>query len=205
MISKLKGLIDEYGDAHVVIDVNGVGYILQCSGRTLSALPQVGEAATVFVETMMSQEQIRLYGFSSALEREWFRLLMTVQGVGAKVALAILSSASVPELSSAIAMQDKALVARAPGVGPKVAGRIVSELRDKAPGYVEGDAAAFAQVSGAVAAGAPSAARDAVSALVNLGYAQAQAGGAVATAVKEAGEDAGTETLIRLALKALSR
>ena len=205
MISKLKGLIDEYGDHHVVIDVNGVGYILSCSGRTLSALPQVGEAATIFVETTVIQEQIRLYGFASALEREWFRLLMTVQGVGAKVALSILSSASVSDLSSAIAMQDKAMVARAPGVGPKVAGRIVSELRDKAPGFIEGDVAAFAQVSGAVAAGAPSASRDAVSALVNLGYGQAQAGAAVATAFKEAGAEAGTETLIRLALKALSR
>ena len=205
MIAKLKGLIDEYGDHHVVIDVNGVGYILSCSGRTLSALPQVGEAATIFVETTVIQEQIRLYGFASALEREWFRLLMTVQGVGAKVALSILSSASVSDLSSAIAMQDKAMVARAPGVGPKVAGRIVSELRDKAPGFIEGDVAAFAQVSGAVAVGAPSATRDAVSALVNLGYGQAQAGAAVATAYREGGEDASTETLIRLALKALSR
>ena len=205
MISKLKGLVDEYGDHHVVIDVGGVGYILSCSGRTLSALPQVGEATTIFVETRTSQEQIRLFGFATALEREWFRLLMTVQGVGAKVALAILSSSSVSDLSSAIAMQDKALVARAPGVGPKVAGRIVSELRDKAPGFVEGDAGAFAQVSGAVSAGAPSATRDAVSALTNLGYGQAQAGAAVATAYREAGEDAGTETLIRLALKALSR
>ncbi|MCC0015442.1 MAG: Holliday junction branch migration protein RuvA [Rhodobiaceae bacterium] len=205
MISKLKGLIDEYGDHHVVIDVNGVGYILSCSGRTLSALPQVGEAATIFVETTVIQEQIRLYGFASALERQWFRLLMTVQGVGAKVALSILSSASVSDLSSAIAMQDKAMVARAPGVGPKVAGRIVSELRDKAPGFIEGDVAAFAQVSGAVAVGAPSATRDAVSALVNLGYGQAQAGAAVATAYREGGEDASTETLIRLALKALSR
>ncbi|MCC0040992.1 MAG: Holliday junction branch migration protein RuvA [Rhodobiaceae bacterium] len=205
MISKLKGLIDEYGDHHVVIDVNGVGYILSCSGRTLSALPQVGEAATIFVETTVIQEQIRLYGFASALERQWFRLLMTVQGVGAKVALSILSSASVSDLSSAIAMQDKAMVARAPGVGPKVAGRIVSELRDKAPGFIEGDVAAFAQVSGAVAVGAPSATRDALSALVNLGYGQAQAGAAVATAYREGGEDASTETLIRLALKALSR
>ena len=205
MIAKLKGLIDEYGDHHVVIDVNGVGYILSCSGRTLSALPQVGEAATIFVETTVIQEQIRLYGFASALERQWFRLLMTVQGVGAKVALSILSSASVSDLSSAIAMQDKAMVARAPGVGPKVAGRIVSELRDKAPGFIEGDVAAFAQVSGAVAVGAPSATRDAVSALVNLGYGQAQAGAAVATAYREGGEDASTETLIRLALKALSR
>ena len=205
MISKLKGLIDDYGDDHVVVDVNGVCYVLHCSGRTLSALPGTGEAATVFVETTMREDMIRLYGFASALEREWFRLLLTVQGVGAKVALAILSSASVGDLSSAIAMQDKALVARAPGVGPKVAGRIVSELRDKAPGFIEGDAGAFAVVSGAVSAGAPSAARDAVSALTNLGYGQAQAGAAVATAVAEAGDDAGTETLIRVALKALAK
>lgn len=205
MISKLKGLVDEYGDDHVIIDVNGVGYILFCSGRTLSALPQAGEAATIFVETTMREDLIRLYGFASVLEREWFRLLMTVQGVGAKVALAILSSSSVSDLSSAIAMQDKAMVARAPGVGPKVAGRIVTELRDKAPAFMDGDGGAFAQVSGAVTAGGPSATRDAVSALINLGYGQAQAGGAVATAFKEAGEDAGTETLIRLALKALSR
>ncbi len=205
MIGKLKGLVDDYGDDHVVVDVNGVCYVLYCSGRTLSALPGTGEAATVFVETTMREDMIRLYGFATALEREWFRLLLTVQGVGAKVALAILSTASVGDLSSAIAMQDKALVARAPGVGPKVAGRIVSELRDKAPGFIEGDAGAFAAVSGAVSAGAPSAARDAVSALTNLGYGQAQAGAAVATAVSEAGDDAGAETLIRVALKALAK
>lgn len=204
MIGKLKGIVDSYGDDWVIVDVGGVGYLVTCSTRTLAALAKPGEAAEVYVETVMREDAIRLYGFSSGVEKDWFRLLQSVQGVGARVALAILGTLSVADLSNAVAMQDKAMVARAPGVGPKVAGRIVSELRDKAPA-VGGDVA-FAQVSGdlsEVKVATPT--RDAVSALVNLGYGQSQAGAAVAAALKEAGEDATAETLIRLGLKELSR
>mgnify|MGYP000103172331 CR=1 FL=1 len=204
MIGKLKGIVDSYGDDWVIVDVGGVGYLVTCSTRTLAALAKPGEAAEVYVETVMREDAIRLYGFSSGVEKDWFRLLQSVQGVGARVALAILGTLSVADLNNAVAMQDKAMVARAPGVGPKVAGRIVSELRDKAPA-VGGDVA-FAKVSGElseVKVATPT--RDAVSALVNLGYGQSQAGAAVAAALKEAGEDATAETLIRLGLKELSR
>lgn len=204
MIAKLKGLIDSAGADWAVIDVGGVGYHLTCSARTLAALPRPGEPATIFVETFISDEHIRLYGFSSEAEREWFRLLRTVQGVGSRVALAVLGTLSAGELGTAIAMQDKAMVARAPGVGPKVAARIVSELRDRAPALSADPA--LAMLSGELAAGgAPSPARDAVSALVNLGYGQAQAGAAVAAAANAAGQAATTETLIRLGLKELAR
>jgi holliday junction DNA helicase RuvA len=204
MISKLKGLIDSYGEDWVIVDVGGVGYHVSCSTRTLSALPRPGEAATVFVETFISDEHIRLYGFASEAERDWFRLLRTVQGVGSRVALGVLGTLSPAELGNAVAMQDKAMVARAPGVGPKVAGRIVSELRDRAPAVAADPA--FARLSGEIAeGGAPSPARDAVSALVNLGYPQAQAGAAVAAASNQAGEGATTEILIRLGLKELAR
>lgn len=204
MIGKLKGIIDSYGSDWVILDVGGVGYHVTCSARTLTALPQAGEAAALYIETFIREEHIRLYGFSSEAEREWFRLLLTVQGVGSRVALAILGTLGPAELANAIAMQDKAMVARSPGVGPKVAGRIVSELRDKTPA-IAGDPA-FARLSGELAdAAASSAARDAVSALVNLGYGQAQAGSAVAAAVNQAGGEAKTETLIRLGLKELSR
>lgn len=205
MIAKLKGLVDSMGLDWVVIDVNGVGYHVVCSTRTLQALPAVGEAATVFVETFIREDHIRLYGFGSEAEREWFRLLQTVQGVGSRVALAVLGTLSLNELQTAVSMQDKAMVARAPGVGAKVAGRIVAELKDKAPGIALGDPS-LAKLSGEMGeARAPSAGRDAVSALVNLGYGQSQAGTAVATALAEAGEEATTERLIRLALKELSR
>jgi Holliday junction DNA helicase RuvA len=205
MIALLNGIVAVYGEETLVLDVQGVGYELHCSSRTLTALPSVGEAATVHVETVVREDMIRLYGFQSENEKSWFRLLTTVQGVGAKVGLAILSTLAPGDLASAIAMQDKAMVARAPGVGPKVAARIVSELRDKAPAMTGGEGAGFAAVSGALAAGAPSASADAVSALVNLGYAQAQAGAAVAAALRGAGEEANAETLIRLGLKELAR
>jgi len=205
VIGKLKGLMDEYGEDFVVVDVGGVGYHVVCSARTLSSLPPKGEAATLFVETFVREDMIRLYGFSTAAEREWFRLLTTVQGVGAKVALAILSTLKVSELANAIAMQDKGQVARTNGVGPKLAQRIVTELKDKAPGFADVDPLA-AKLSGEVAEKrAPSAAADAISALVNLGYPQAQASSAVAAAMRGAGEGAGTETLIRLGLKELAR
>jgi Holliday junction DNA helicase RuvA len=205
VIALLKGIVAAYGDDTLVLDVQGVGYELHCSSRTLTTLPSVGEPATIHVETVVREDMIRLYGFQSPLEKSWFGLLTTVQGVGAKVGLAILSTLSPGDLATAIAMQDKAMVARAPGVGPKVAARIVSELRDKAPAMTGGEGAGFAAVSGALSAGAPSASADAVSALVNLGYPQAQAGAAVASALREAGDDASPETLIRLGLKELAR
>lgn len=204
MIGKLKGIIDSYGDDWVIVDVQGVGYLVHASTTTLQSLPQVGEAATVSIETHVRETEIKLFGFSSASEREWFRLLMTVQGVGAKVALAILGTLRASELSSAVALQDKAMVSRAPGVGPKVAQRIVTELKDKAPALTGAVSAELSLQSdlGEGVASAPVA--DAVSALVNLGYAQAQASGAVARIVARDGEDADAQTLIRLGLKELS-
>src|SRR5882762_8673505 len=132
MIGKLKGLIDGYGEDFVIVDVGGVGYVVHCSGRTLQALPAPGEPAALSIETYVREDQIKLFGFLSDAEREWFRLLQTVQGVGAKVALAVLGTLKPADLASAIAMRDRAMVARAPGVGPKVAERIVTELKDKA-------------------------------------------------------------------------
>ena len=206
MIAKLKGLVDSVGLDWAVIDVHGVGYQVMCSSRTIQGLPAVGEAAVVFVETFIREDQLRLYGFASETEREWFRLLQTVQGVGSRVALAVLGTLSVQELATAISMQDKAMVSRAPGVGAKVAARLCAELKDKAPGIALGDAT-MARLSAEMGAGAsaPSAGRDAVSALVNLGYGQSQAGAAVAASLAEAGEGATTERLIRLALKELAR
>jgi holliday junction DNA helicase RuvA len=203
MISKLKGRIDAYGPDWVVIDVNGVGYHCSCSTKTLSHLPGVGEFAEILTEMLVSQDMIRLVGFATPGERDWFKLLQTVQGVGTKVALAVLSTLSTHELTNAIALQDKAMVSRAPGVGPKVAQRIVSELKDKAPAFAPADPA-LAKLQAELSAPKPTAARDAVSALVNLGYGQTQAGAAVSAAMRKAGEDAATEQLIRLALKELA-
>ncbi len=207
MIAKLKGIIDSKSENSLVIDVGGVGYLVECSARTLSALPSPGEAAEVFTRMLVSENAIRLVGFATAAERDWYVLLSDVQGVGPKVALALLSALSSAELTSAIAMSDAAMLARAQGVGPKLAKRICLELKDRVPAFAGtvSEAAATAQVSGALEADAPSAAADAVSALVNLGYGQAQAGAAVATALKEAGETADTTRLIRLALKALAQ
>lgn len=204
MIGRLKGIIDEYGEDFVIIDVAGVGYHVTCSSRTLSGLPSKGEPATIYTEMLVSENAIRLAGFSTIHERDWFRLLDNVQGVGTKVALAILSTLSPSDLSSAIAMGDKAMVARAPGVGPRLAQRIVSELRDKAP-HVAGTDPALAHLQVQLDAPRPTAASDAVSALVNLGYVHTQAGAAVAAAMRRGGEEAGAETLIRLALKELAR
>ncbi|MEX6507109.1 Holliday junction branch migration protein RuvA [Jiella sp. M17.18] len=206
MIGKLKGTIDEIGEDHAVVDVHGVGYVAFCGARTLAALPGVGEAAILFIETVVREDAIRLYGFPSAAERDWFRLLQTVQGVGAKVALAVVGTLSPGDLANAVALQDKAMVARAPGVGPRVAARIVAELKDKVPAFsgagAEESFGLKRDIGGGTAA-APVA--DAVSALVNLGYSRDQAANAVAAAVKEAGEGAESAKLIRLGLKALSR
>lgn len=204
MIGKLTGILDSVGDDYVIIDVNGVGYVAHCSSRTLGTLPQVGDALSLSIETYVREDVIRLYGFRDELERDWFRLLQSVQGVGAKVALAIQSTLSPSDLASAIALQDKGMVARAPGVGPKVAQRIVSELKDKAPAY-SGAAAAEIGLQQDVGSGhASSAVMDAVSALTNLGYSSQQASGAVSKVLKDAGEDADSAKLIRLGLKELA-
>src|SRR5882724_7655832 len=205
MIGKLKGIIDSYGEDHIIVDVNGVGYVVHCSARTLQALPAQGDPVTLSIETHVREDQIRLFGFTSDIEREWFKLLQTVQGVGTKVALAILSTLKPAELATAISMRDKAMVARSPGVGPKVAERIVTELKDKAPKYAELDPAVI-RLSGAVEdRRAPQPVADAVSALINLGYGQPQAAAAIAAAAREAGDGADTARLIRLGLKELSR
>lgn len=204
MIGKLKGLIDSYGEDFVILDVNGVGYVVNCSARTLQKLPRPGEASALAIETQVREDSIRLFGFESESERDWFRLLQSVQGVGAKVALAILSILAPGELATAIAAQDKAMVARAPGVGPKLAARIVAELKDKAPAFGAVDPL-VAKLSGAADAdAAPSAVRDAISALVNLGYGRPQAAAAVAAGVRKLGEGADTGALIRQGLKELA-
>jgi Holliday junction DNA helicase RuvA len=205
MIGKLKGLIDSYGEDYVILDVSGVGYQVHCSARTLQALPSPGEAAVLSIETYVREDQIKLFGFRSDAEREWFRLLQTVQGVGAKVALAVLGTLTTADLATAIALRDKAAVARTPGVGAKVAERIVSELKDKAPAFANVDPA-LVQLSGALdEKRAPQPVSDAISALVNLGYGQPQAAAAVAAAARSAGDSAETAQLIRLGLKELSK
>ncbi|MCW5717852.1 MAG: Holliday junction branch migration protein RuvA [Bauldia sp.] len=205
MIGKLRGVVDSYGDDFVILDVGGVGYQVHCSSRTLQALPRPGEAASVQVETYVREDMIRLYGFAGDTEREWFRLLMTVQGIGAKVALGILGTLAPADLATAIALSDKASLSRAPGVGKRVAERIVAELRDKAPAYSSADPAVVNLQADLAEKRAPQPVADAVSALVNLGYAQLQASAAVAAAGRTAGDGAATQVLIRLALKELAR
>ncbi|NQU60983.1 MAG: Holliday junction branch migration protein RuvA [Rhodospirillales bacterium] len=205
MIAKLKGLIDSVGDGWTVIDVGGVGYLVFASGRTLGRLG-AGDVAEVLVETHVREDHIHLYGFIDATERDWFQLLTTVQGVGAKVALALLSVLSPDDLLQAIAAADKAAITQAPGVGPKLATRILSELKDKVgdfalaggPGGMQ--AADFGIGQGGV--GGPI--RDAASALVNLGYQRSQALGAVSRAAARLGDDAGIEALIRAGLGELA-
>ena len=205
MIGKLRGVIDSYGEDAVVLDVHGVGYLVHCSARTLQSLPGPGEAATISIETWVREDQIRLYGFATDLEREWFRILTSVQGVGAKVALAVLGTLKVADLANAIALGDKAEIARTPGVGPKLAQRLVTELKDKAPAFASVDPAVV-RLSGEIAERrAPQPVSEAVSALVNLGYGELQASAAVAAAMRAAGEKATTESLIRLGLKELAR
>jgi holliday junction DNA helicase RuvA len=205
MIGKLKGVIDAYGEDFVIVDVGGVGYEVHCSARTLQALPAPGEPAVLAIETYVREDQIRLFGFLSDVEREWFRLLQTVQGVGARVALSVLGTLKVADLATAVATRDKAMVARAPGVGPKVAERIVTELKDRAPAYAAIDPAVI-RLSGAVEEKrAPQPVSDAVSALINLGYGQPQAAAAIAAAMKDAGEGADAARLIRLGLRELSK
>jgi holliday junction DNA helicase RuvA len=205
MIGRLRGIIESCGEDFLILDVNGVGYMVHCSPRTLQELPRTAEGASLAIETYVREDQIKLFGFVTETEREWFRLLQTVQGVGAKVALAVLGTLKPAELASAIAMRDKAMIARTPGVGPKVAERIVTELKDRAPAYADLDPNVV-RLSGAIEEKrAPQPLTDAVSALVNLGYGQPQAASAIAAAARNAGKEADAALLIRLGLKELAK
>ncbi|KQR87468.1 Holliday junction branch migration protein RuvA [Sphingomonas sp. Leaf343] len=195
MIAHLKGRLESTGIDHAVIDVGGIGYLVGASSRTLAAIGPVGEAATVFTEMLVSEDSIRLVGFASASERDWFRLLTGVQGVGSRVALAILSTLEPVDLARAVGAQDKAMVARANGVGPKLAERIVRELKDRVGAFPAGTGAAPGMVAPAGAAA------DAVSALLNLGFRPAEASTAVAAADEELGAGASLDALVRLALR----
>jgi Holliday junction DNA helicase RuvA len=204
MIGKLKGIVDSYGEDYLILDVHGVGYVVQCSSRTLQALPRPGEAAVLSIETHVREDAIRLYGFLSDDERDWFRLLQTVQGVGAKVALAILGLGKMDALAGAIALQDKVAISRAPGVGPRLAARITSELKDKIPASDGGNLAAGGLAGGELGPGTPPAVQDAISALVNLGYGRPQAAVAVAAAQRALGDGSEAQALIRRGLKELA-
>ncbi|MBV8824284.1 MAG: Holliday junction branch migration protein RuvA [Bradyrhizobiaceae bacterium] len=205
MIGKLKGVIDSYGEDSLIVDVGGVGYVVHCSARTLQVLPATGEPVVLSIETHVREDQIRLFGFLSDVEREWFRLLQTVQGVGTKVALSVLGTLKPADLANAVAMRDKAAIARSPGVGPKVAERIVTELKDKAPAYTSVDPAIVRLTGEVEEKRAPQPVLDAISALVNLGYGQPQAAAAIAAANRVAGEGANAAELIRRGLKELAR
>jgi len=200
MIASLSGRLASAEEDSAVIDVGGVGYLVVCSGRTLRAMPPVGEAVSLVVETHVREDHIHLYGFQAASERAWFRLLQTVQGVGARLALAVLSLLAPDELATAIAAQDTASLRRVAGVGPKAAQRIVAELKDKAHA-VSPDIAVVAEAAGTAAEGSTG---EAVSALVNLGYGRSEAFAAVAGAARDLGEGADVGGLIRHGLKALS-
>jgi Holliday junction DNA helicase RuvA len=194
VIAKLRGLLDGFGADFAVIDVAGVGYLVSASTRTLSQLGAIGDEVVLHTEMLVSQDAIRLVGFSTAAERDWFRLLIGVQGVGARVALAILSALAVDELHQAVASGDSRMISRAQGVGPKLAQRIVNELKDKAGGVALGPGAAAPIPAG-------SHAQDAVSALLNLGFRPAEASAAVGKAEAELGPEATLDQLVRAALK----
>lgn len=201
MIAKLRGLLDSFSADHAVIDVQGVGYLVFASSRTLSNLGAIGDEVVLHTEMLVSEDSMRLIGFTSAAERDWFRLLTSVQGVGSRVALGILSALSGDELHSAIAAGDNRMISRAQGVGPKLAQRIVNELKDKAGGVI-------LSATGAVPAGVPQAgslASDAASALLNLGFRPAEAMAAVAAAESELGSTATLDALVRSALKKSAR
>jgi len=204
VIGKLTGRLDEVGPSTLILDVNGVGYEVTCAARTLAALPAVGETVTLAIDTHVREDAIRMYGFATEHERAWFRALQTVQGVGAKVALAVLGTLDAADLANAVALQDKNQVARAPGVGPKVASRIVAELKDKMPSLAPAIRSGAGLAPVAIVPEGTSA-RDAVSALTNLGYGHAQAAAAVSLAVGKAGREARTEDLIRLGLRELAQ
>ena len=204
MIGKLKGVVDSVDEEALILDVNGVGYLVSASARTLRALPAAGEPAELLIETHVREDAIKLYGFLTTSERDWFRLLQSVQGVGAKIALGILGALSAEALSAAVARQDKAMMARAPGVGPKLAARLVLELKDKAPALAAADFA-HAEAGFERAPKLAKAAEDAVLALVGLGYAQPQAAAAVARISAQLGPQAETAALVRAGLKELAQ
>lgn len=199
MIANLRGVLTSFAADHAVIDVNGVGYLVFASTRTIASLGAVGDEVLVHTQMLVSEDDIRLIGFAAAEERDWFRLLTSVQGVGARVALAILSALSGDELHRAVASGDQAMVARSQGVGPKLAQRIVNELRDKVGSIVLGPGAS------ATAPAPGSAAADAVSALLNLGFRPAEASSAVGKAEAELGPGATLDALVRIALKKAAR
>ena len=201
MIARLRGRLDSRGADYLVIDVGGVGYLVHCSTRTLGALPGTGEALDLHVETQVRAESITLYGFADTGERSWFRVLQQVQGVGARVALGVLSVLTPEELARAVVSQDKAALTRANGVGPRLAGRILSELKDRLAGELAGAALPAQALAGGVVDGAVG---GAVSALVNLGYGRSEALAAVARAAAAQGEGAGVEALIRAGLQELA-
>ncbi len=203
MIAKLTGRLDEAGRDHAVIDVGGVGYRVRCSARTLAAMPPVGGAVSVATEMHVREDAIELFGFAETAERDWFRLLTTVQGVGARIALAILSALPIGDIARAIAAGDRTMLTRADGVGPKLATRIATELKDKV-GTI-GVAASFDGAAGPAAAAAGGAASDAASALVNLGYRRAEAEAAIARAAGKLGDGASVEAMIAQALRELAR
>jgi len=194
MIAKLRGLLDGFAADHAVVDVNGVGYLVFASTRTLAALGPVGGEIVLHTVMQVGQDDIRLIGFASGDERDWFRLLTSVQGVGARVALAILSTLSADELHRAVASGDSAMIARSPGVGPKLAQRVVHELKDKVGSLALGAASSSAPAPGSAAA-------DAVSALLNLGFRPGEATAAVGKAEAELGPEATLDALVRTALK----
>ena len=203
MIAKLTGIVDGAGENSAVIDVGGVGYLVFCSGRTLAGLPAGGQAVSLHIDTHVREDHIHLYGFGDTAERDWFRLLTTVQGVGARVALAILTALPAIGLAEVIGAADKAALCQANGVGAKLAGRILGELQDKVGGLVA-DATApvpLAAVGGGVVTGGAQA--DAISALVNLGYRRAQAFGVVSSAARRLGAGTPVEELIRSGLRDL--
>jgi holliday junction DNA helicase RuvA len=207
MIGKLRGKVDAVGESHLIIDVNGVGYEVQASSRTLRNL-KAGDEVSLTIDTHVREDAIRLFGFQSEVERSWFRTLQSIQGVGSKVALAVLGIMAPQDLANAIALQNFAAVEETPGVGKKLAQRIVLELKDKAPALsvaglhmpvgASGSGGALGAVHGHAAA-------EAISALTNLGYNPQQASGAVAVAMKELGDGADTAKLIRRSLKELAR
>ncbi len=208
MIAKLKGLVDSTGDDWAILDVGGVGYLVFCSSRTLGRLPSAGEAAALLIETHVREDQIALYGFFDHAERDWFRLLTTVQGVGTKVALALLSALTPEQLLQAIGAQDKTMLTRASGVGPKLAARILNELKEKAGRMAIGDALAVgvkAPVGAVVAESQDGLMGDAISALVNLGYGRAEAYGVVAQVLQTYETPPTVSVLIRDGLKELSK
>lgn len=204
MIGKLKGVIDTIGEDFIILDVQGVGYLVHCSARTLGHMRHVGDPASLAIETHVREDSIRLYGFASDAERDWFRLLQTVQGVGAKVALAVLGTMNPDELAASIVRQDKARIAQAPGIGPRLAARLVAELKDKAPPSLvcARDEAVMTAHGEAIE---PPAVQDAISALLTLGYSRPQAVGAAASALEALGSAPDAAALIRQSLKLLAR